>query len=80
MLVRAVLRGRPSLSRCFRLGKEPLFRLRGGHGGPPLHDVFHSYRSAIMGSTLVARRAGMKLASNATPASSTEIPMKVNGS
>src|SRR6185503_14250410 len=39
-----------------------------------------SYRSASIGSTFVARRAGTKLAARATPVSNTETATKVSGS
>jgi hypothetical protein len=42
--------------------------------------VNHSYRSATMGSTCVARRAGIELASRATLASSAETAISVVGS
>src|SRR5438445_9042615 len=41
---------------------------------------FYSYRSASIGSTLAARRAGRKQANNATAASSTAMPQNVSGS
>gem|GEM_PF-4253227 len=40
----------------------------------------HPHLRAIIGSSLVARRAGTKLAARATPASITGIAMKVSGS
>jgi len=40
----------------------------------------HSYRSAIIGSTFVARCAGSQQASNATTVSNSAITMNVNGS
>src|SRR5215475_12572556 len=40
----------------------------------------HSHRSATIGSTLVARRAGIRQANSAAPASASEIRMKVSGS
>src|SRR6266498_2899586 len=40
----------------------------------------YSHRSAIIGSTLVARRAGRSAASSATAVSNNEITAKVNGS
>src|SRR5437870_820697 len=40
----------------------------------------YSYLSATIGSTFAARRAGTKQAPRATPASRTEMPMKVIGS
>jgi hypothetical protein len=44
---------------------------------PPISDFLHSYRSATIGSTVAARRAGTKLATNATIASITETLAKV---
>jgi len=41
---------------------------------------FHSYRSAITGSIRAARRAGIKLATNATTTNNTAIATKVAGS
>jgi hypothetical protein len=40
----------------------------------------YSYLNAIIGSTLVARRAGIKLAIKATAPSRIEMPANVNGS
>jgi hypothetical protein len=42
--------------------------------------AFHSARSAVIGSTFIARRAGRKLASSATPAKNSAIDAKVIGS
>lgn len=43
-------------------------------------NLVHSYLSATIGSTLVARRAGMKLAIRATAPNSSDMPANVNGS
>ena len=40
----------------------------------------YSYRSATIGSTFIARRAGTRVASVATPTRSAEMPTKVTGS
>lgn len=40
----------------------------------------YSYRKATTGATLVARRAGTKVATSATAASTSATPMKVSGS
>src|ERR1051326_6177172 len=40
----------------------------------------HSYRRATIGSTLVARRVGTKIANNATTVRKIETPMNVRGS
>src|SRR6185437_12801404 len=53
---------------------HPLQRAQRGHPNP------HSYLSATIGSTLVARRAGRKLASSAAATSTTATVAKVNGS
>jgi len=42
--------------------------------------INYSYRKATMGATLVARRAGTKVAISATAASNRATPMKVTGS
>ena len=42
--------------------------------------INYSYRKATMGATLVARRAGTKVAMSATAASTSATPMKVTGS
>ena len=52
-------------------------------GKPPLirHSIlFHSLRRATIGSTRVARRAGMKQARSATPSSTTDTTVNVRGS
>src|SRR5262245_53540380 len=53
-----------------------------GHLEPPkcVMTSVHSHRRAIIESTLVARRAGIKQASSATTASDNEIRMNVSGS
>jgi hypothetical protein len=43
-------------------------------------SISHSYLSAAIGSTRVARSAGMKQAPRATPVSRTEIAVNVSGS
>src|SRR5262245_18641349 len=53
-----------------------------GHLEPPkcVMTSVHSHRRAIIGSTFVARRAGIKQANSATQASEDDIKMNVSGS
>jgi hypothetical protein len=47
--------------------------------GQSFHEAVYSYRNATMGSTLVARRAGMKHASNATESRTAVTAISVSG-
>src|SRR5262247_511554 len=53
---------------------------RGGYAPTVLIIAHHSHRNATIGSTFVARRAGIQQASSATSASSKATPTNVNGS
>ena len=48
----------------------------GAEFGSPAHD-FYSHRNATIGSTFVARRAGMNAASKITPSNNPNTPMSV---
>jgi hypothetical protein len=55
-------------------------RLKTAHVLQRFFRLFHLNRSAVIGSTFVARRAGLRRASGATDVSSNTIKVKVSGS
>jgi len=78
-IVRASLRGYGS-SQKTSPPPAKMLRVEGDHLRECRRCCAYSYRKATTGATLVARRAGTKVATSATAASKNTTPIKVTGS